>query len=84
MTRYVSTLVALLVLTGLTFGLSFASLGAAGTVLAMLIATAKAALVVLFFMHLLEHQNSSRTAFMIALGLAASLIVFIVMDVRTR
>ena len=84
MSRYVLTFVALLALTTLTFGLSFLDLGAWNTVLAMIIGVVKSVLIVLWFMHMLEHRNSSRIAFAVAVGLAACLVAFTVLDVRTR
>ena len=84
MTRYVVTFVALLALTALTFGLSFVHLGAWSTAIAMAIGLAKSALVVLWFMHLLEHRNSARIAFALAVGLALCLVGFTLLDVQTR
>jgi cytochrome c oxidase subunit 4 len=48
----VRTLIALLILTGLTVGAAYVNLGAGNVVVALFIATIKASLVVLFFMHL--------------------------------
>jgi cytochrome c oxidase subunit IV len=49
---YVKTLVALLLLTALTIGAAYINLGNGNVVVALFIATIKASLVVLFFMHL--------------------------------
>ena len=49
---YVKTLVALLILTAITIGASYINLGNGNVVVALFIATIKASLVVLFFMHL--------------------------------
>jgi cytochrome c oxidase subunit 4 len=49
---YVKTLVALLMLTALTIGAAYVNLGNGNVVVALIIATIKASLVVLFFMHL--------------------------------
>ncbi len=84
MTRYVLTFAALLALTALTFGLSFVHMGPWNAVLAMLIGAVKSALVVFWFMHLLEHRNSSRVAFALAVGLAMCLVGFVLLDVHTR
>lgn len=46
-------------LTGLTFGVSFIDLGIWGTPVALVIAIAKTALVVLFFMHLLQSSKAT-------------------------
>jgi cytochrome c oxidase subunit 4 len=48
---YYRLFAALLVLTGLTVGVAYLDLGLLNTVIALTIATAKALLVVLFFMH---------------------------------
>ncbi|MBK8261754.1 MAG: cytochrome C oxidase subunit IV family protein [Nannocystis sp.] len=50
--QYVAVLGALLVLTGVTFLVSFADLGAASLTVAMFVAVIKASLVVGYFMHL--------------------------------
>ncbi len=49
---YIGIFAALIVLTFITVGASYVDLGAANTVVAMLIATIKASLVAAFFMHL--------------------------------
>lgn len=84
MRRYVLTFVALIALTGLTFGLSFLHMGPWNTVLSMLIGAIKSALVVFWFMHMLEHRNSSRIVFAVAVGLAMCLVGFTLLDVHTR
>jgi cytochrome c oxidase subunit 4 len=48
---YISIWLALLVLTGVTAGVAFVNLGPFNTVVALVIATLKALLVVLIFMH---------------------------------
>ena len=48
---YITIWLALLVLTGLTAGVAFVNLGPFNTVVALVIATLKALLVVLIFMH---------------------------------
>jgi cytochrome c oxidase subunit IV len=49
---YTANLVALLILTGLTVGASYIDFGSANVVIALAIASVKASLVALFFMHL--------------------------------
>ena len=49
---YVAVWAALIVLTGATVGVSYIDLGILNVVVALLIASAKASLVALFFMHL--------------------------------
>jgi caa(3)-type oxidase subunit IV len=51
------TWVALMLLAGLSFGLSFAHLGDYGYAVALLVAAAKATLVVVFFMELLVEPS---------------------------
>ena len=82
--RYVGTFVALLLLTSLTLGLSFAHLGAASVPVALTIALAKSVLVALFFMHLIEHRTSSWLALLVAVLLAGTLIGLAFLDVVTR
>jgi cytochrome c oxidase subunit IV len=84
MRRYLLTFAALLLLTGLTLGLSFASLGAFAMPVALLIAAGKSLLVALFFMHLVEHGGSARLAFIIGIAFALLLIVLATLDVVSR
>lgn len=81
---YLRTYAALLALTALTFGLSFAGLGAWGIVLALAIAAAKGALVALFFMHLVEQRAVNALAFGTSLLLLALLLGLAAADVATR
>lgn len=53
---YLRTLIALLILTGITVGASYIDFGSGNIVVALLIATIKATLVALFFMHLLHDK----------------------------
>lgn len=57
---YAATLVALLILTGLTVGAAYIDLGAGNIVVALTIATVKATLVAMFFMHLLWDKPVNR------------------------
>lgn len=82
--KYVACYVALLLLTGLTFGLSFVNLGVGQWLAALGIAAAKAIIVALFFMHLIEMSTAHRLAGVIAIGLLATLILFAMADVWTR
>jgi len=66
--RYAVVWAALLVLTFLTWGLSrFHIPGAWGVAVALGIATAKGALVALFFMHLWDQQGANRLVFLTSL-----------------
>ncbi len=84
MKTYVLTFAALILLTFLTFGLSYLDLGAWSIVIAMVIATTKSALIALFFMHLVNHRVANRLAFAVAVGLAIFFIGISLLDVRTR
>lgn len=84
MKTYALTLVALLVLTALTFGLSFVHLGPWQAPVAILIAAAKALLVALFFMHLAEQTAPARMAALVGLLMGLMLIVISTLDVATR
>jgi cytochrome c oxidase subunit 4 len=78
------TWLALLALAGLTFGLSFLPLGPLGPAAALLVATAKGALVLLFFMELVETRGSVRVALLVALALLALLLALSITDVESR
>jgi cytochrome c oxidase subunit 4 len=81
---YLGVFGALLVLTGVTTAVAFLELGAWNTVVALVIAAAKAALVALVFMHL---RWSSRLVWIFAGGALfwlAALIVLILSDYQTR
>ncbi len=84
MKSYVLTFAALLALTGLTFGLSFAPLGSWGVPVAITIAATKAILIALFFMHLLDQRTPAHIATSVAVLLVILLIVLATLDVATR
>lgn len=81
---YFWTLLGLLALTALTFGLSYLELGGFSVMIAMAIAAAKAWLVAMFFMHLSEHGTSDRAAMLVGVVLALLLIGFAAADIATR
>lgn len=81
---YLWTLVALVALAALSFGLSCVPLGPWEIVVAMVIAVAKAMLVALFFMHLVELRVSDRVAIVTAVAFVAILLGLIALDVTTR
>lgn len=80
----VFTFIGLVVLTAVTFGLSFLHLGAFEVPVSLGIAGVKAALVLLFFMELIEESVSSRLALASGVVLLAILIAFAVADIVTR
>jgi len=82
--RFLAVWIALLVLTGATFGFHHASLGRAALPVALGIAVVKSTLVVLFFMELWEHRGANRMVFVVSVLFLLLLMVFAVADVVTR
>jgi cytochrome c oxidase subunit IV len=81
---YALNLTALLILTGLTVGASYIDFGQGNIVIALAIATVKATLVALFFMHLVHDKPVNgliAVAGFIFLGL---LLLFTLLDTGTR
>lgn len=76
--------VGLMLLTILTFALSWIDLGGWAAPVALLIATAKSLLVLFIFMHLLQARASSGFLLAAALLLAVILLALIAADVLTR
>jgi cytochrome c oxidase subunit IV len=74
----------LLLLTGVTLGLSYVDLGRFGVPIALAIASTKALLVALFFMHLVEQRASNRIVAATAIAFVALLVTLMVVDVDTR
>ncbi len=84
-TRYWLVWIALLVGTLLTFGASRLRLPEPYHLgVAILIACAKSALVVLFFMHLYDHAGASRLVFVTSVFFVVLLIGLVVLDNATR
>ena len=81
---YLRTWIALMALAAATFGLSFLDLGVLHVPVALLIAGAKATLIELFFMHLLQERGSIPIAVGIWFLLLAILIALTAGDVLTR
>jgi cytochrome c oxidase subunit 4 len=83
--RYVAVLVALLLLTGLTYGASRVHLpGGWAVAVALGIAILKGALVALFFMHLWDQRGANRLVFVTSLVFVALLVGLTVADNATR
>lgn len=82
--RYVRVWAALALLTAATLFLSRQHLGPFALPVALAIASAKSALVVLFFMHLAEHRGASPVVLAVAVVFVVVLILFAVVDVQTR
>lgn len=81
---YVAVWLALVALATVTLFASRAVTGGWGLVVALVIATAKAVLVVAFFMHLAGGRPIHRIAFAIAMGFLVLLVLGILADVGTR
>lgn len=81
---YVLTFAALLVLSGLTLGAAFLDLGRWSMVLALGIASIKALLVALFFMHLVEQSTTNRFVALTGVVFVGLLVGLMVVDVDTR
>jgi cytochrome c oxidase subunit 4 len=81
---YIGVYIALVLLAGLSLGLSFAHLGAADLVLSLLIALAKALLVLWFFMHLYEQRAANRLVVLVSFLLLLVLVALTALDVASR
>lgn len=81
---YVAVWIVLLILTIATFVTGKMHLGAFALPLAMIIATTKAALVAIIFMHLSESSGTTRLVFVSSIVFVGILIVFAMSDVATR
>lgn len=83
-TTYALTLVALLILTGLTIGASYIDLGSGNVVVALAIATVKATLVALFFMHLLWDKPVNRIIAVAGFLFLGIFLMFDLIDLNAR
>ncbi|RME00858.1 MAG: hypothetical protein D6814_02730 [Calditrichaeota bacterium] len=81
---YLAVGAALLLLTGLTVAVSFVHLGPFNLVVAMLIATLKASLVALFFMHLFYDNKLYMTVFLTAITFLGVFIILTMFDTMRR
>lgn len=81
---YIANYVALMALTGLTFGLSFVSLGAWGMPVAIVIAGTKVLLVALVFMHLVELGTTPRLAAVVGISFVTLLCALTILDATLR
>jgi len=80
---YGAVLLALLVLTVITVGASYVDFGSMNTVVAIIIATVKASLVALFFMHL-RHDKFNALIFLGGLLFLAVFVIWTLFDIETR
>lgn len=81
---YMKVFAALIVLTVATVVFYFLPMGVLATPIAFLIASTKAALVILFFMHLRYDSNINRAIFGVAFFFVFLLFLFSALDVFTR
>lgn len=81
---YAGVLLALVVLSLATLLLSFLPLGGLHAPVALLIAAAKAVLILLFFMHLIEQRYTNRIVLLVCVLLLGSIIGLTVADTATR
>ena len=83
---YLLTLIALLILTGVTVGASYVDFGSStvNVIVAMLIATLKASLVALIFMHLRHDKPLNSIIFVSSLIFLGILLGFCMIDVQSR
>jgi len=81
---YLATFAALLVLLVVTVGAAFLELGAWAPVVAMSIATAKAVLIVTYFMHLNQSDHLTRTVAVAGAFWLLICLVFTMSDYLTR
>ncbi|HEX9243171.1 MAG TPA: cytochrome C oxidase subunit IV family protein [Anaeromyxobacter sp.] len=83
--RYAVVWIALLFFTFLTYGLSRLHIpGGWGVAVALGIASAKGALVALFFMHLWDQRGANRLVFVTSLAFVALLVGLVLLDNATR
>src|SRR3954453_15355969 len=81
---YMAVLLALLFLTVVTVGASYVDLGPANIVVALLIATVKASLVGLFFMHLLHDKPVNGMVLVAGFMFLGLLLSFCMLDIDNR
>jgi cytochrome c oxidase subunit IV len=81
---YVLVFIALMLGTAITVGASYVHMGWLNTPVAMLIASTKAMLVILFFMHLKDHPKLIKVTFAAAFFFFAILVAHTLSDYLTR
>lgn len=81
---YIAIFTSLLFLTGITVAASYVDFGTWNTVVALLIATIKASLVALFFMHLWYDHKIHLVLLIASLFFVAVLFIPILVDIKTR
>lgn len=81
---YILVWVALLILTGISYAVSLADLGSVAFFIAMIIASTKATLVAIVFMHLKGERFTPKLVLGVAISFIALLIALMIGDVKTR
>ncbi len=81
---YLGILVALLILTVVTVAAAGVDFGSANVIIAVLIATVKASLVALFFMHLRHDSPINSIIFLSALLFLGFLLILCLLDINSR
>jgi cytochrome c oxidase subunit 4 len=82
--RYLVCWVALALLTFATFALAHVGLGAWSLGVALTIASGKALIVALFFMHLWDQRGANRLVFAASIAFVLLLMALVLVDVATR
>jgi cytochrome c oxidase subunit IV len=82
--QYLLTLLALLTLTAITVGVSYLDFGSGNIIVAVLVATVKAILVGLIFMHLLHDKKINAVIFVAAFLFLSLLFLFSFLDQGSR
>jgi cytochrome c oxidase subunit 4 len=82
--HYVAALIALLFLTGVSFGLSYVPMGAAGPVVALAIAGVKVVVVATMFMHLRESVFATRLIGIVTIAFVTLLCLGVFADIGFR
>ena len=82
--KYVATLVTLLILTGITVGASYIDFGSGNIVIALTIATTKAIIVALIFMHLLHDKPVNAVIAVAGFIFLGIFLLFDFLDVDSR
>lgn len=81
---YIAVFLSLMVLTGITVAVAFVNLGPLNNVVALGIACTKAALVILYFMHVRYSDSLVKLSVVIAIVFLAILLGFTLVDPLTR
>lgn len=84
MKRYLAAWIGLLAMTALTVGASSLPLGVWSTPIALTIAAVKASIVLVAFMHLLEHPPAVRLVLATTLVFVGLILFFVQLDVLRR